>query len=144
MTRAIGILLVVLIGCTSCAPKAQETVAEPQAVRSESRDSEAPPTQRDQDLIRSQIQGNWIVDIGMEGLEQMAAKIVVEMNPDGSIRSAEVDPSTDNGHPNWDGFAQSCLRAVLRSSPLRMPPSMPYDQWKQMTLVFNGRDLAAL
>ena len=78
----------------------------------------------------------------MDGLETMAVQIDVEMNPDGSVQAAKIDPAGDNGNPNWHQFAATCLRAVLKSSPLRMPADKPYAAWKHMTLKFNARDLA--
>ena len=78
----------------------------------------------------------------MDGLETMAVQIDVEMNPDGSVQAAKIDPAGDNGNPNWRQFAAACLRAVLKSSPLRMPADKPYAAWKHITLIFDAHDLA--
>jgi colicin import membrane protein len=105
-------------------------------------DYDGPPlTEGEKDLIRQQIQGNWIIDIGMQGLEDMKVEVKVRMNPDGSVQSAKADPGSSNGHPNWSIFAKSCERAVLKSSPLRMPPEKPYAAWGTMTLVFSAREM---
>lgn len=128
----------------SCAEKAHDTSVSAQATPSETSEVQPPLTQGEQELIRSQIAKNWVIDIGMEGLEEMAADIVVEMNPNGTVQSARAEPATDNGHPNWKYFARSCVRAVLRSSPLRMPANRPYEQWKRMTLRFSAREMAGL
>ena len=77
----------------------------------------------------------------MPGLGSMAVQIDVEMNADGSVQAAKIDPAGDNGNPTWRQFAVACLRAVLKSSPLRMPAGKPYAVWKQMTLRFDARDL---
>ena len=77
----------------------------------------------------------------MDGLETMAAQIDVEINPDGAVQSAKIDPAGDNGNPNWRQFATACVRAVLKSSPLRMPADKPYAAWKHITLRFDARDL---
>jgi len=100
--------------------------------------------EEDKDLVRTRIKDNFLVDPGMAGLEEMIVVVKVVMNPDGSIASARLDPSADNGHPNWKLFAQSCLRAVEKSSPLTMPRDVPYDVWKTITLRFYGRDMAAM
>jgi hypothetical protein len=76
----------------------------------------------------------------MDGLETMVVVIAVEMNPDGSVQSAKIDPSTDNGNPNWPVFAQSCLRALWKSSPLRMPKDKPYEAWRRLTLRTTGKE----
>jgi len=100
-----------------------------------------PLSEGEKDIIRQQIKQNWIIDIGMQGLEDMTVEVNVRMNPDGSVQSATVDQSSSNGHPNWPIYAESCQRAVLKSSPLRMPPDKPYEAWATMTLVFNARDM---
>lgn len=94
------------------------------------------------EIVRQQIAGNWVVDAGMAGLEDLVVRIIVDMDPDGSVRSAKIDGATNNGNPNWPIFAGSCRRAVLKSSPLRMSPDKPYEEWKRMTLNFTGREVA--
>jgi hypothetical protein len=95
---------------------------------------------QEEDQVRGQVEDHWVVDVGTPGLEKFIVEIVVEMNPDGSVQSARIDPSNHNGDANWRKFAESCLRAVFKSSPLRMPANRPYEQWKQMRLVFSGRE----
>jgi hypothetical protein len=92
-------------------------------------------------MIREQVRANWITDRGMQGLEDMVVVLNVQMNPDGSVVSADPDRSSSNGYPNWQIFAESCQRAVLKSSPLRMPPEKPYGSWRVMKLRFSARDL---
>jgi len=100
-----------------------------------------PVSEGEKDVIRQQIKQNWIIDIGMQGLEDMTVDVSVRMNPDGSVQSATIDQSSSNGNPNWPIYAESCRRAVLKSSPLRMPPDKPYQAWAEMTLVFNARQM---
>ncbi|MGH9894308.1 MAG: hypothetical protein ACREA0_20460 [bacterium] len=78
MTRGPGILFVVLVGCANCAETAHDGSTNAQLARTETAEAESPFTQREIDLIRSQVEENWVVDIGMPGLEKMAATIVVE------------------------------------------------------------------
>jgi hypothetical protein len=131
-------LLAVLVYCTGCAPEARPaTVAVPSG--SEAADSSFSDAEKES--IRQQVRENWIVDVGMDGLETMAAQIDVEINPDGAVQSAKIDPAGDNGNPNWRQFATACVRAVLKSSPLRMPADKPYAAWKHITLRFDARDL---
>lgn len=103
-----------------------------------------PLSEGEKDMIRQQVQGNWIIEIGMQGLADMTVEVKVRMNPDGSVQSAKADPNSSNGHPNWPIFARSCENAVLKSSPLRMPPDKPYAAWATMTLVFNAREMLGL
>lgn len=100
-----------------------------------------PVTEGEKDAIRQQVHDNWIIDVGMQGLADMTVEVKVRMNPDGSVVSAKADPNSSNGHPNWPIYARSCENAVLKSSPLRMPPDKPYQAWATMTLVFNARQM---
>jgi hypothetical protein len=90
-------LLAVLVYCTGCAPEARPaTVAVPSG--SEAADSSFSDAEKES--IRQQVRENWIVDVGMDGLETMAAQIDVDINPDGAVQSANIDPAGDNGNPN--------------------------------------------
>lgn len=134
-------LLAVLACCAGCAQEARQATVVVQPAPSGSEAADSPLTGQEKDFIRQQVEENWIVDIGMAGLDTMAVRIDVGMNPDGSVQAARIDSATDNGNPNWREFAESCLRAVLKSSPLRMPAGKPYAVWKRMTLTFDARDL---
>jgi hypothetical protein len=103
-----------------------------------------PLSEGEKDLIKQQIEDHTSVDPGMQGLEGFIVEVKVIMNPDGSVQSAKIDYSKSNPHPNWRIFAEACERAVGKSSPLRMPPEKPYAAWKEMTLVFHGKEMARL
>lgn len=133
-------LLIVLVGCASCANQLPDSVGSAGSGTSGQSATDPSLSEREKDLVRNQVAAHWAIDPGMEGLEEMVARITVEMNPDGSVQSAEIDPNTNNGHPNWPQFANACLRAVLKSSPLQMRDK-PYEAWKQITLIFTARDL---
>jgi hypothetical protein len=143
MRRCVS-LFVVLVCSASCTQEARQTDVAVRPAPPGTAEPDESLSEREKDYIRQQIQENWILDVGMAGLEAMTVQIEVAMNPDGSVQTARIDPATDNGNPNWRSFAQSCLRAVLRASPLRMPAKWPYAAWKRMTLVFNGREMANL
>jgi hypothetical protein len=95
--------------------------------------------EREKDGVLRQVEEHAVIDPGMAGLEEMQVAITVEMNPDGSVQSARIDPASMRDDPNWRLFAEDCRRAILRASPLKMPPDKPYAAWKTITLVFHGR-----
>ena len=136
-------LLWISLVCGSCA-QTNDHSGGAKSTATQSPDQSASPAPSEDDLIREQIRSNWVLDAGMDGLETMVVVIAVEMNPDGSVQSAKIDPSTDNGNPNWPVFAQSCLRSLLKSSPLRMPKDKPYEAWRRLNLRFTGKELSAL
>jgi outer membrane biosynthesis protein TonB len=118
---------------------------EPQQAALPPDDYDGPPiTEGERDMIRQQIEEHASVDPGMPGIEDMVVEVKVIMNPDGSVQNAMYDQRSSNGHPNWRIFAEACVRAVYKSSPLRMPPEKPYGAWKDMRIVFHGREMARL
>jgi len=124
---------------------AQQQQAPKQEANLPNQDYDGPPlTEGEKDLIRQQIEHNWLIDAGMQGLDQMTVDILVQMNPDGSVQQATIDDSTNNGGPNWRIMAESARRAVYKSSPLRMPPNKPYEAWAKIRLHFDPKEMLGL
>ena len=134
--QRLAIVLALLAASSGC-----ETTQQVRPASTEPEDTSV-MSEAEKHQVRRQVEQNWLVDAGTPGLEHMIVEIVVEMNPDGSVQSAEIDRSRYSGDSNWDKYAESCLRAVWKSSPLRMPADKPYEQWKQMRLIFHGRMMA--
>jgi len=133
--RRLIFLLLLLVGCSSPPEATDSIAADPTA------DTDDSFSEHEKDSVRRQIEKNSVVDPGLPGIETMDVIIIVEMNPDGSVQSLRYDPASIRGDPNWKRFAEACRRAVLRASPLQMPPDTPYAAWKTMTIRFSGRDL---
>jgi hypothetical protein len=142
MRRCVS-LFVVFVCAAGCAREARQAALAVQPAPAASA-PDGSLTEQEKESIRQQIREKWMLDVGMAGLETMTVQIDVEMNPDGSVRVARIDPGTDNGDPNWRLFAESCRRAVLKASPLRMPAGRSYTLWKRMSLVFDARAMANL
>ena len=132
----------------AAAQKQQKTAASPAAQQEANlpqQDYNGPPlSEGEKDMIKEQIENNALVDPGMPGLQDAIVEVKVVVNPDGTVQSANYDPNKSNGQPNWTIFAESCRRAVFKSSPLRMPPEKPYEAWKEMTLVFHWNEMARM
>jgi len=109
-------LFIVLVCCASCAQETRQATVAVKPALSGSEAADSSLAEQEKDLIRKQVEENWIVDIGVAGLETMAVRIDVEMNPDGSVQVARIDPAIDNGNPNWREYAEMCRRAGLKSS----------------------------
>jgi hypothetical protein len=128
-------LSLLLLGCSSPPPATDSIAADSTA----NANGSFLPSEKD--TVRGQIAENWLIDAGLPELETMVAIVIVEMNPDGSVQSTRFDPATIRDDPNWELFAESCRRAVLKASPLRMPPDKPYAAWKTMKIAFSGREM---
>jgi outer membrane biosynthesis protein TonB len=136
--RRLILLLLLLIGCSDPPPATSSIAA------ARSADADDSFSQREKDGVRRQIERYWLIDPSMPGLETMEAAVIVEFNPDGSVQSARVAPTSIRHDPNWKLFAEACLRAVTRASPLKMPPDKPYAAWKTITFRFNAREMLGL
>jgi len=137
MNRAVALLVLLSFGCAGCAQGKRADGAQ-------ARDAQPTWSEGDKDTVRHQVESHMRIHPGMAGLEDFVVEIDAVMNPDGSVQSASIDPSHDSGHPNWKVFAQECLRAVRKSSPLRMPSDQPYQAWKTVTFIFHGREMSQL
>ena len=136
MQRAAFILIVASCsaGCDHTSDKATVARLEPTAV-----ESEGPFTETERASIRRQIEQRFLVDAGMPDRDKMVVNILVEMNPDGSVQSVTIEDPSD--YLNWQRFAESCERAIYKSSPLHMPPGKPYSAWRKITLTFNAKEM---
>lgn len=97
-------------------------------------------TASEREAIRAHVQPHWFLDPGMKGIAQMFAEIRVKVGPDGKVLSAEVVSSAPAGtERQFKAFAESARRAVLKSSPIPIPPGK-YETFKDMILVFRPED----
>ena len=103
-----------------------------------------PVTAREIDAVRRQIERCWNVPSGAKEAGEVVVSIRVEMNADGTPRTAVIDSSSrGQSNPYFQAAADSARRAVLnpRCHPFKLPADK-YDRWRTMTLVFNPRDVA--
>ncbi len=95
------------------------------------------------DLVRQQIRECWSLPAGAREAENLSIEIKMAMNPDGTVRQAQI---LDRGRLGKDPFfraaAESALRAVLnpRCNPLKLPLEK-YQQWQNMILIFDPRQM---
>ncbi len=101
------------------------------------------PVEQQLNVIRRQIEPCWHIPAGTRDVENLVIYIAVVMNPDGTVRRAEiVDRARVTRDPIFRAVAASALRAVIdpQCSPLKLPPQK-YQQWKNFTLSFNPKEL---
>ncbi len=80
--------------------------------------------------------------MGARDAKDLAPQFRVAMNPDGTVRGAELM----NARPD-DGFfqaaADSARRALLNANchgPLKLPADK-FDQWQTFTITFDPKDI---
>jgi hypothetical protein len=121
----------------------ESQVAKALGKSSEPYDVGLPVTMSEIDAVRRQIERCWNLPAGAKDAENLVVSIRVEMNIDGTPRTALV---TDQGRMRDDPFyraaAESAVRAVLnpRCHPFTLPREK-FTRWKTMTLVFNPKEM---
>ncbi len=91
----------------------------------------------EQDLIKQYIQQVWNPPPAAKGLNILVTLVVV-LNSDGTVQSAEVDRSQSAvEHPLYQQTADTALRA-LHDPRFQLPlPTQKYSAWKELKLKFN-------
>lgn len=89
--------------------------------------SEIPLTASEEDGIRGQIERNWNLGslAGSPDLAGMLVELRIKLLPDGTVTAVEVLNSGSS--PYFRQAAESAKRAVMISSPLKLPPGKSYD-----------------
>ena len=93
--------------------------------------------------IRDQVTKCWSLPAGAMGAENMIIEINVAVNPDGRVREASIANSGRMfSDPFFRAMAESALRAVKnpRCNPFKLPGDR-YEVWKDLTLVFNPKEM---
>ena len=116
---------------------------QPQNVRgSANNNPNEPISMTEIDMIRAQIYRCWSIPAGAKDAANLIVPIHVRLQPDGTVISAEH--AGDSLRSNTDSFyraaAESASRAVRACSPLKVPPTK-YEQWKELTLRFNPKEI---
>ncbi len=96
-----------------------------------------------EDALRRQIQQCWNIPAGARDAEKLIVEVLIEVNPDRTVRSAQiVDQGRANSDPFYRAAAESALRALRnpKCSPLELPPDQ-YEQWKTIHFTFDPRDM---
>ncbi len=97
----------------------------------------------EEDALRRQIGSCWNIPIGARNAEQLVVEVLIEVNPDRTVRSVRV---VDQMRMASDQFFRSAAESAVRAlrhplcTPLALPPDK-YDQWKVIRFNFDPRDV---
>lgn len=121
-----------------------EPVPQAPAQRASTRNNpNLPVTITEVDLVRRQIERCWNVPAGVKNMHDLTVAVRVDMNRDGTPRSAVVEDQTRmRVDPQFRTAAESALRAVLnpRCHPFKLPAEK-YERWRTMTVVFDPKEM---
>jgi membrane protein involved in colicin uptake len=120
-TVVVLLLACTLLGCASNGRKPPEAAV--------------PLTKSEEADIRDQIERNWNLGefAASPNLADRVIQVRIELQPDGTVTSVEV-LNDEAGNSDFRQAAESARRAIMISSPLRLPPGKTY---KSMRLNFH-------
>lgn len=91
--------------------------------------------------IQQQLRACWRLDPGAREAEDLIVEIHVMLNPDGSVRQAQILDAVRMGRDAYfRSAAENAKRAIDVCSPFRLP-LRKYDIWRELTLRFNPREM---
>src|SRR4029077_15515739 len=80
-------------------------------------------TSSEKDAIASQVGNNWYLDAGKKGFDDFVVEIRATLAQDGTVLTAViVDQARMATDENYRAAAEAARRAVLKASPLKVPP----------------------
>lgn len=96
-----------------------------------------------EDALRRQISGCWNMPIGARNAEDLIVEVLIEVNEDRTVRSAQVvNQSRMSSDPYFRAAAEAAMRALRhpKCTPLLLPEGQ-YEQWKTVRFNFDPRDM---
>ena len=92
--------------------------------------------------MREQLAKCWTVPEELLGRPDLAVEIRATYNRDGSLTHEEiVDRSRMESDKYYRTAALSAYSAVEFCSPLKQMPAAKYEQWKNVTLKFDPKEM---
>lgn len=96
-----------------------------------------------EDMLRRQISSCWNMPIGARDAQSLIVEVLIEVNEDRTVRSAQVVDQVRYGtDTHFRAAAEAALRALRhpKCTPLELPPDQ-YEQWKTIRFNFDPRDM---
>lgn len=93
-------------------------------------------TRSEMEYLRQQISRCWSPPVGIEGAENLAVKVKLNLRRDGSLAAAPIVLNT--GPTGFDVAADAAVRAVNECAPFDMPGEK-FDAWAEVIFNFDPR-----
>src|SRR5262249_51002793 len=110
---------------------------------SQNYNSAMPLSMSEKDAIRQQFQRCWNVPAGAKDAANLIVTLRVDLTQDGTVTT--VRRVGDEARYNSDSFfraaADSAMRAVHECSPLKNLPTEKYENWSEMELTFDPKEM---
>jgi hypothetical protein len=101
--------------------------------------SVAKMTANELDLLRARLAQCWSPPLGWTDPAEVRVVLMIDLNADGSVAGSPSVLEAPQGSYSTTA-PESALRAVRRCAPYNLPPEK-YDDWKQVKITFDPRDM---
>ena len=105
-----------------------------------SRGTAATLSQSELDALRARLTKLWNVQAGTEHPEELIVDIRIRLTPDKRL-AAPPEIVSRGSSPRYRAAADAAMRAVLQAQPYDMLRPATYEQWKDMIVTFDPRQM---
>jgi colicin import membrane protein len=97
-------------------------------------------SQSELDALRARLTKLWNVQAGTERPEELIVDIRIRLTPDRRL-AAPPEIVSRGTSPRYQAAADAAMRAVLQGQPFDMLQAATYEQWKDMIVTFDPRQM---
>jgi outer membrane biosynthesis protein TonB len=97
-------------------------------------------SQSELDALRARLAQLWSPPAGAKNPEELVVQIRMKLKPDGTLAGPPM-VLTSGQSPLFMAARDSAIRAVFRGQPFDMLKPEHYDQWKDVEITFDPRDM---
>ena len=97
-------------------------------------------SQSELDALRARLTGLWNLQAGTEHPEELVVDVRIRLTPDRKL-AAPPEVVSRGTSPRYQAAADAAVRAVLQAQPFEMLQTATYDQWKDMIVTFDPREM---
>ncbi len=97
-------------------------------------------TQSELDALRARLAQLWSPPAGAKNPEELVVQIRMQLKPDGTLAAPPM-VLTSGRSPLFVAARDSAVRAVFRGQPFDMLRPEHYEQWKDVEITFDPRDM---
>src|SRR6266511_3900784 len=92
------------------------------------------------DALRARLAQLWTVPAGAKDPQELVVLIRIKLKPDGTLASPPIVLSSGKS-PLFIAARDSAVRALFRGQPYDMLKPEHYEQWKDVEITFDPRDM---
>ena len=92
------------------------------------------------DALRARLAQLWTVPAGAKDPQELVVLIRIKLKPDGRLAAPPI-VLTSGKSPLFMAARDSAIRALFRGQPYDMLKPEHYEQWKDVEITFDPRDM---